>query len=460
MKAPTFGFTTQLLSGWGRYPVEPCHLYRPERRGDLAAILRSGAQGSYISRGLGRSYGDAALNKDAGVIGHTLLNRFLSFDESSGVLECEGGVSLAEIIKYFLPRGWFLPVTPGTKFVTVGGAMAADIHGKNHHRDGSFSNFVLDFQLLTAAGDFLLCSPTSNADAFWATMGGMGLTGIIVSARIELRRVESAYMLVDYQRVSNLGQALGVMEESDQRYQYSVAWIDGLATGQNMGRSVLMRGNHAVTAELPSRVRNPLAYSTGPQLNLAFDFPSAALNPLTIKAFNIAYYALHRSRARQLVSFEKFFYPLDAILQWNRMYGRHGFVQYQIALPQASGRDALHIILDRLARSGRGSFLAVLKRFGDGGCGLLSFPLRGYTLALDIPVARGLVPFLHELDRMTLDHGGRIYMAKDAILGNQDLAAMYPKLGLFQALTRKLDPQSLLSSSLARRLAIVDKRAD
>jgi FAD/FMN-containing dehydrogenase len=460
MKPPTLGFTSRPLSGWGRYPVEPCHVYRPERRRDLAATLLSGAQPSFISRGLGRSYGDAALNKDSGVIGHIRLNRFLSFDESSGALECESGVSLAEIIQYFLPRGWFLPVTPGTKFVTVGGAMAADIHGKNHHQDGSFSNFVLDFQLVTASGDTLLCSPTSNADVFWATLGGMGLTGIIVSARIELRRVESAYVLVDYLRTPNLDQALAAMEESDQSYQYSVAWIDGLATGQAMGRCVLMRGNHAVAADLPSRVRNPLEYSTGPQLNLAFDFPSVALNPLTIKMFNLAYYALHRSRPRQLVSFEKFFYPLDAILQWNRMYGKHGFVQYQIALPQASGREALRVILDRLARSGRASFLAVLKRFGDGGSGPLSFPLRGYTLALDIPVKRDLVPFLHELDRMTLDHGGRIYLAKDAVLRAQDFAAMYPKLGLFQALKQKLDPKGLISSSLARRLAIVDQHAD
>jgi FAD/FMN-containing dehydrogenase len=455
-------FATQSLSGWGRYPVEWCHLFRPEKRSEVAATLASGLQPSYIPRGLGRSYGDAALNENAGVIWPILLNRFLSFDNASGVLECESGVSLAEIIQYFLPRGWFLPVTPGTKFVTVGGAIAADIHGKNHHKDGSFSNFVLDFRLLTPSGEVLLCSPAAHPEVFWATVGGMGLTGVIMSARLRLRRVDSACVFVDYYKAANLEEALATMEASDERYEYSVAWIDALATGNAMGRSVLMRGNHAAAAELPARlqppkseIRNGSAVPIRPQWNLFMDFPSGTLNRLTVKAFNTAYYAIHRTAPKQLVSLEKFFYPLDAINHWNRMYGKRGFVQYQIALPQTSGGAGLRTILDRLARSGRASFLAVLKRFGDAGPGLLSFPLRGYTLALDIPVARGVVPFLHELDRMTLDHGGRIYLAKDAVLRAEDFAAMYPQLESFRAIQRKLDPKRLMSSSLARRLKIV-----
>ena len=458
MKPSSIGFVTQSLSGWGRYPVQSCHVFRPEKRSEVQATLARGQQPTYISRGLGRSYGDAALNENAGVIGHLLLNRFLAFDSTSGLLECEGGVSLAEIIQYFLPRGWFLPVTPGTKFVTVGGALAADIHGKNHHQDGSFSNYIRDFQLLMPTGEVRLCSPTSHPETFWATVGGMGLTGVILSARLELRRVDSAYVWVDYHQAPNLAEALAMMEESDERYQYSVAWIDGLTTGQAMGRSVLMRGNHAAAAGLPKHIQAPLAVPAGRQWNLPFDFPSLALNRLSVQAFNAAYYALHRSRTKQLVSMEKFFYPLDAILQWNRMYGKRGFVQYQIALPQASGREGLRTILDRLARSGRASFLAVLKRFGDAGPGLLSFPLRGYTLALDIPAARGLVPFLHELDRMTLDYGGRIYLAKDAVVRAGDFAVMYPKLESFRVIQRRLDPQGVLSSSLARRLAIVEEQ--
>jgi FAD/FMN-containing dehydrogenase len=462
MNPSAIGFRTQPLSGWGRYPVESCHLFRPEKRCEVAATLASGLQPSYISRGLGRSYGDAALNENAGVIWHARLNRFLAFDGASGVLECESGVSLAEIIQYFLPRGWFLPVTPGTKYVTVGGAIAADIHGKNHHKDGSFSKFILDLRLLAPSGEVLLCSPTANSEAYWATVGGMGLTGVILSARLRLRRVDSAYMFVDYHKAQNLEDALATMEASDARYEYSVAWIDALATGKTMGRSILMRGNHATVAELPARLRHPeseirnaLTFPTHPKWNLFVDFPAGTLNRLTIKAFNAVYYAVHRTVPRQLVSFEKFFYPLDAINQWNRMYGKRGFVQYQIALPQASGRAGLHTILERLARSGRASFLAVLKRFGDAGPGLLSFPLRGYTLALDIPVVRGLVPFLHELDRMTLDYGGRVYLAKDAVLRAEDFAAMYPQLGSFRAIQRKLDPQRLLSSSLARRLRVI-----
>lgn len=449
-------FATKPLSGWGRYPVESCHVFRPEKRREVAAALASGLQSSYIPRGQGRSYGDAALNENAGVIWNALLNRFLSFDSATGVLECEGGVSLAEIIRYFLPRGWFLPVTPGTKFVTVGGAIAADIHGKNHHKDGSFSNFVLDLRLLTPDGQVLLCSPAVEPEIFWATVGGMGLTGIVLSARLRLRHVDSAYVFVDFHKARNLEDALTTMDASDEGYDYSVAWIDVLATGETMGRSVLMRGNHAPAAELPARIRDVLAAPTVPRWNLFLDFPSGILNRLTVQAFNSAYYAVHRTAMRQLVSFEKFFYPLDAINQWNRMYGKRGFVQYQMALPQESGRAALSTILERLARSGRASFLAVLKRFGEAGPGLLSFPLRGYTLALDIPMARGLVPFLHELDRMTLDHGGRIYLAKDAVLRAQDFAAMYPQLEAFRAIKGKLDPRGLMSSSLARRLEIVD----
>lgn len=449
-------FLTKPLSGWGRYPVETCHIFRPEKRSEIAAILQSGRQSSYIPRGLGRSYGDAALNGNSGVIFQGLLNRFLSFDAASGVLECESGVSLAEIIHCFLPRGWFLPVTPGTKFVTVGGAIAADIHGKNHHKDGSFCNFVVDLRLLTGSGETLLCSPSASPEVFRATVGGMGLTGVMMSARLRLRRVDSAYVWVDYYRAANLADVLARMDASDEGYDYSVAWIDGLATGKEMGRSVLMQGNHATAAELPARIRQPLDPRPGTQHNILIDFPAAALNPFTIRAFNALYYGLHRTAVRQLVSFEKFFYPLDAILQWNRMYGKRGFVQYQIALPKASGREGLQMILDRLARSARASFLAVLKRFGDAGSGLLSFPLRGYTLALDIPVSRGLLPFLHELDRMTLDYGGRVYLAKDAVLLPNDFAAMYPQRDAFSALKRRLDPKGVLSSSLARRLRIFD----
>lgn len=456
MSVSAINSVTMPLAGWGRFPVEPCHLFRPERRRELAALLTSGAERSFISRGLGRSYGDAALNRDHGVISHLRLNRFLAFDPQTGELECEAGVSFAEILQYFLPQGFFLAVTPGTKFVTVGGAIAADVHGKNHHRDGTVANFVREIKLLTPGGEILVCSPASHAETFWATIGGMGLTGVILSARLALCRVETAYVFVDYQKTRNFEEALGIMGESDRQYQYSVAWIDCLATGASLGRGVLMRGNHAPAAHLPRRLRNPLAEPAHGQWNLPINLPALTLNSLTVGAFNTLYYASHRNAAQQLVDFEKFFYPLDAIRNWNRLYGRRGFVQYQFALPPESGRAGLAAILERLARSRRSSFLGVLKCFGDANPGLLSFPIRGYTLALDLPAGRGLRPFLQELDQLVLRHGGRVYLAKDAALSAETFAAMYPQLERFRAVKQRLDPKGVLSSSLARRLGIVE----
>jgi FAD/FMN-containing dehydrogenase len=273
---------------------------------------------------------------------------------------------------------------------------------------------------------------------------------------MQLRKVESAYVLVDYQKARNLEEALDAMGESDERYQYSVAWIDCLEGGKSLGRAVLMRGNHAAPAQLPRRVRYPLAEPSPFGWNLPFDFPSLALNRLSVGAFNSLFYALHRTAANQVVDFESFFYPLDAIQNWNRLYGKRGLVQYQLALPQESGRTGLAALLRRLAQSRRASFLGVLKRFGDANPGLLSFPLRGYTLALDLPMTNGLLPFLRELDRMVISMGGRVYLAKDAALSAADFAAMYPGVKKFRAVKRQLDPQGLLSSSLARRLAIVE----
>src|SRR5438105_5522315 len=242
-------FLTARLSGWGRFPVETSRLYRPEKLSELETLLQSGGEPSYIPRGLGRSYGDASLNSGGGTILQTRLNRFLSFDQDAGVLECEAGVSFAEILQYFAPRGYFAPVTPGTKFVTVGGAIAADVHGKNHHRDGTIANFVADLRLLVPTGEVITCSATTSPEIFWATVGGMGLTGIILSARLRLRKIESTFVRVDYEKAHNLDELLKAMSESDVHYQYSVAWIDCLASDGALGRSILIRGNHATRAE-------------------------------------------------------------------------------------------------------------------------------------------------------------------------------------------------------------------
>jgi FAD/FMN-containing dehydrogenase len=442
------------LSGWGRFPVETCRIFRPEKRASLAAILASGGEPSYIARGLGRSYGDAALNRSGGVICFERLNRLIAFDPANGVLECEAGVSFAEILDCFLPRGYFLPVTPGTKFITVGGAIAHDVHGKNHHRVGTFSSFVLDFRLQTPQEDVITCSPRQHADVFWATVGGAGLTGLLLSARIRLQRVETAYVLVDFLKVSHLEDAIDAMEETDHLYEFSVAWIDCLAKGKALGRSVLMRANPAKASDLPAGSGEPLSPRRRSERSVPFDFPGGLLNPLTVGAFNTLFYGMHKTALGRLADIDRFFYPLDSIRDWNRMYGRRGFVQYQLAFPRETSRAGLAEVLERVSESGRGSFLGVLKRFGSANAGLLSFPFPGYTLALDLPVSDGLLPFLGGLDALVLHHGGRLYLAKDAVTTPDSFAAMYPRLDEFRAIRARLDPKNKLSSSQARRVGI------
>lgn len=450
-------FTSQPLSGWGRYPVERCHVFRPDDASDLNIILDESAQPSYVARGLGRSYGDTSLNAEGGVISFLRLNRVLSFDEQTGVLECEAGLGFAEIIESFLPCGFFLPVSPGTKFVTVGGAIANDVHGKNHHREGSFANFVLDLTLLTAQGDVITCSPDRHREIFWATVGGIGLTGLILRARIRLQRVASAYVVVDYDKARDVDRALELFSAADDdRYQYSVAWVDCLARGRSLGRAVLMRGNHAAAADLKTKASHPLAFETANSWTMPFDLPAATMNRLTIKTFNAGFYHFHREGKDAIVAFDKYFYPLDAIRCWNRLYGRRGFVQYQVAFPPETSRTALIALLERLSRAGRASFLAVLKRFGAPGEGLLSFPIRGFTLALDLPMSPDLPSFLRELDMLVLEHGGRVYLAKDAVTTAESFARMYPALDRFKAIKRSLDPKGLYSSSMARRLRLCD----
>lgn len=448
-------FVTQTLSGWGRFTPQACNVYRPERARLIESILRGGGQQHYIARGLGRSYGDTSLNEGGGVIDCTRLDRMMHFDPDTGILECEAGVSLADILDVFVPRGYFLPVTPGTKFVTVGGAIANDVHGKNHHRDGTFGQSVVDLGLYTPRGELYLCSPQHHPDLFWATVGGIGLTGIILTARFRLQRIESAYLLVDYYKARNLEDALATMEASDKDYQYSVAWVDCLASGASLGRSVLMHGNHALPRQLPPRLSaQPFSIPRGRQKNVPVEFPGFALNPFNIRLFNGLYYGMHKTIDGQIVDYDHFFYPLDGILNWNRMYGRRGFVQYQATLPPESAKGLVRL-LERLSASRRASFLGVLKCFGEKNPGLLSHPMKGYTLTLDIPNRPGLPSFLHELDAIVLDHGGRLYLAKDAAAAPETVAKMYPELKRFCEIKGWVDPENKLSSSMARRLGIV-----
>ena len=443
-----------ILSGWGRYPLSESDIYRPEKIAELQSVVAADST-TVIARGAGRAYGDAALNDQNRVVDIQRLNRMLSFDAATGVLRCEAGVTIAEVIDVFLPRGFFPPVTPGTRFVTLGGSIAADVHGKSHHRDSSLAAHVPSFDLMLASGEILRCSREENAALFWATVGGMGLTGVIIELELKLRRVESAYFVGEVIRAKNIDAAIEAFERTDSQYGCSVAWIDCASIGASMGRSVLNVGNFATLDSLPANLaQDPFHPRPHPHLGVPFDLPGFVLNSLTVKAFNAGVFAVNCDRpAGAIFNWESFFYPLDSINHWNRIYGRRGFVQYQCVWPLEESRAGLVEVIEAIARSKRGSFLTVLKKFGAQD-GLLSFPMPGYTLALDFPVADGLMEFLDSLDEMVLKRGGRVYLAKDARMRPEIFRAMYPNFGKWQTAKAIADPNNRFSSSLSRRLGM------
>ncbi len=435
-----------MLSGWGNYPRVEARLLMARGRDEARAAVSSEA--SLIARGNGRSYGDAALNPNA-VLSMLRSSRMIAFDEESGRLTCEAGVMLADILDVFVPRGWFAPVTPGTKFVTVGGMIASDVHGKNHHGAGSFTEHVDSFDLALADGQVVTCSRSENADLFAATCGGMGLTGTIVSATFRLIRVESPYIRQETRQAANLAEAMALLDQSASS-TYSVAWIDCLSTGARMGRSVIFCGEHALPHELPS----PPPKADTRTVTMPFHAPAMLLNRWSVSAFNEFYYRRNPA-GTAIIPYGPYFYPLDAILAWNRLYGRAGFVQYQCVLPKAAAAEGMATLLRRIAASGKGSFLAVLKQFGaTNPHGMLSFPMEGYTLALDFAVDRKTLALLGELDAITGDHGGRIYLAKDACSRPDLLRRGYPRLDEFLAVRHKVDPDNKFSSLLSQRLGL------
>lgn len=437
------------LSGWGRYPVAPAEIVRPER---FSGLVPSGE--SITPRGLGRSYGDAALNSAGRVLLTERLNRLLEFDETTGLLRAEAGVTLADILDVFVPRGWFLPVTPGTKFCTLGGCVAADVHGKNHHHDGCFSAHVAGITLTLADGRRVYCSKDVERGLFWATVGGMGLTGIIGEVDLRLIRIETAWMALRHTRARNLQEMVSLLDDPALDDAYVVAWIDCLQQGSRLGRGVVMAGHHAGSGEVPLDWNAPLDARKPRVKKFPIDLPGWALNPVSIRAFNAIYDWAQGRKGSFLSPYERFFYPLDAILDWNRMYGKRGFVQYQFVLPTESAEVGMRLAIERLSSSGNASFLAVLKRFGPQGPGLLSFPRAGLTLALDIPLRQGLLQFLDEMDRIVIDHGGRVYLAKDARLSAANFRAMYPRWEEFLAAKSEVDPEGRFTSDLARRLEL------
>ena len=440
-----------MLSGWGRYPVLKADARAPRSLDALRDVVRT--KPSLIARGNGRAYGDSAINS-AATVETRRFNRMLAFNSEDGQLIAEPGVLLGDIIAAFLPRGWFPLVTPGTKFVTLGGAIAADVHGKNHHKDGSFRSCVNWIDVMDAAGDITRCSRHDNSVLFDHTLGGMGLTGIITKAAIHLQPVESAWIRQQTRPAPNLKAAMDIFEANHDA-TYSVAWIDCLASGANLGRSLVMLGEHATQSELPTRQRQtPFDVPKKSKRSVPFDFPGCALNRLTVRAFNALYYwAGSRKAGAQLVDWDSYFYPLDAILQWNRIYGRKGFAQFQCVLPLKASEEGLSELLKAISRAGAGSFLAVLKRFGAQDSAF-SFPMEGYTLALDFPINAKALVLLDTLDRITLDHGGRFYLAKDARMSADTFAASDTRIEAFRAQRKGNNWQTRFASAQSERLGL------
>ncbi|MGR6034894.1 MAG: FAD-binding protein [Candidatus Nitrosoglobus sp.] len=443
---------SKVISGWGRYPVRESVMIRPEQMRDVHIPER----GSLICRGQGRSYGDAAISSQGYVMLSERLNRFLAFDSSTGMLTAESGVTLAEILETFVPRGWFPAVTPGTQYVSLGGAIAADVHGKNHHHEGTFGAHITELELMLADGHRQRCSPEQNKALFWATLGGMGLTGIITEASFRLIPIETAAIVARHYPTPDLETTFKWLEDTAHDDQYTVAWIDCASRGRQLGRGIVMGGHHAHRNELSDDWKEPLCLPTRRSRNIPFDLPSFFLNRFTMAAFNERYYRHQGSKEGPFITdYSSFFYPLDALAHWNRLYGRRGFLQYQVAIPEPHAHKGISCLLDHLASSRQTAFLAVLKRLGPANPGPLSFPLAGYTLALDLPMTgEKVLRLLQRLDELAIDYGGRVYLAKDARLSPESLRAMYPGLEEWQRIKQAVDPEGHFQSDLSRRLQL------
>ncbi|MFD2174733.1 FAD-binding oxidoreductase [Rhodobacter lacus] len=437
------------LQGWGRFPTHHSHLEAPRSEDEIRRSL--GAGRGVVARGNGRSYGDSALGRVA-TLSTRHFNRMIAFDPETGILILEAGALLGDVIAAFLPRGWFPLVTPGTRHVTIGGMIASDVHGKNHHKDGAMRASVAWLDLMTADGAVLRCAPTENETLFDLTCGGMGLTGVILRAAIRLRRVESAWIEQRMLPAATLAQAIAIFEANHEA-TYSVAWIDCLASGRALGRSLVMLGEHARPQALrDDYALRPLDWPRKRKLTVPLDFPSWALNRVTLRAFNALYYRKGlAAEGRSIVDWDSYFYPLDAINNWNRIYGAKGFAQYQCVLPLAASEAGLTELLATIAAAGTGSFLAVLKRFGAQESAF-SFPMEGYTLALDFPVRRSTFALLDRLDAITLAHGGRFYLAKDSRMEAATLHAADPRAAQFAEWRRSHGCAAALRSQQSERL--------
>jgi decaprenylphospho-beta-D-ribofuranose 2-oxidase len=444
------------LTGWGRVAPSVAQVYEPASAEQVAALLRAAPARGVIARGLGRSYNNAAQNDHGTVLMTARLNSITDLDADTGQVTCEAGVSLEQLMIAGLRHGWFVPVSPGTRQVSVGGAIAADVHGKNHHRAGSFARHVEWFDLLLPDGTQRRVAPGGDPLLFWATAGGMGLTGIILRARIQLTRVQTSRVRVDTVRAGDIDQAMAYLSDTDDRYGYTVAWLDCLARGRHLGRSVITSGDFAEPADLAAKDRaDPLAFRPSARLAAPDVFPSGLINRYTVALANEAWFRkAPRRRDGEIQTIGAFFHPLDGIRNWNRVYGPAGFRQYQFVVPFGQ-EQMVRRAVERISQARAPSFVTVLKRFGPGDDGLLSFPVSGWTLALDFPARTpGLAGLLTWLDEQVIGAGGRVYLAKDSRLSPQALAAMYPRLEEFRKIRAELDPHGIMVSDLSRRLGL------
>ncbi len=459
------GAQRRLLTGWGRGTATGADVVIPVDRAMVEAAASEVPARGVLARGLGRSYGDAAQNAGGRVLDMTSLQGVHEFSPDSGLLTASSGLVLHDLMQRVVPLGWFPHVTPGTRQVTLGGALAADIHGKNHHRDGSWANGVRSFELVTPDGDgqpvTQQVTREDSPEVFRATLGGMGLTGIVTQQTLQLQQIPSSRLVVDTERARDLDDLLARMTDHDDDYRFSVAWIDCLARGAQLGRSVLTRGDWAQPDDLPvDQINSPHGFNSAPLLTAPPWAPSGLLNPLTVSAFNELWFRLAPThRTGEIQSIGAFFHPLDSIRDWNRIYGRAGFLQYQFVVPFGA-EDVLRTIVEILAGLRIASFLAVLKRFGPGNDALLSFPMPGWTLALDIPLGDDrLEATLRHFDHLVAEAGGRIYLAKDSCLTPGLLPVMYPKLDRWRSIQTDLDPHGVLTSDLNRRLDLTGRGA-
>ena len=435
------------IAGWGRYPSIAASIVSPASEEALREVLRrTRARGEcLIARGCGRGYGDCALAPVS--LDMRAFDTLSDFDASTGHLRCLAGVALDDLLRVFLPRGWVVPVSPGTRHVTLGGAVASDVHGKNHHKEGSFARHIQDMRVMLADGTIVSCSKRKNADLFHAVCGGMGLLGVVLDLTLRMKRVPSASMLETSQRARNLVELTDLLEQRAET-TYSVAWLDCLARGAKLGRGVLFLAEHAEAAGWRIKEKG--------RVSVPCNAPSFLLNPLSVRAFNALYYRCRaKNPAERIVAYDKFFYPLDGIRRWNRLYGKRGFLQYQCVVPKKDGHGVIREILERVAASRQGSFLAVLKTMGQGiDLSPLSFPQEGYTLALDFQRNPRVFPLLESLDTLVHAVGGRVYLTKDARLSKKNFRKGYPKWKEFCALRRKVEADTLFASRQSQRLGL------